>query len=68
MHGVTQKKRSSGPFVTEQKPYEKNSHIHSSLHSGNVERRIAVTAGVVYGLDGSRSPLEAAPRNASGYV
>jgi len=57
-----------GPFVAEQNLYEKNSCLHTSLNSGNAKRRIGVTPGIVYGLDGDCGALKAAPRGASGYV
>ena len=33
--------------------YEQNSCLHTSLNSGNAERRIGGTPGIVYGLDGN---------------
>jgi hypothetical protein len=68
MHLVSQKKANYGSHFNRINLYEKNSYLHTSLNSGNAERRIDVIPGVVYGLDGNCGALEAAPRSASGYM
>ena len=61
------KKAEHGSLCNRLKLYEWNSYIHT-LNSGDAERCIGVTPGVIYGLDGNCDAIEAAPRGASWYM
>ena len=63
-----EQKAEHGALSNRIKLYERNSYIQTSFDSRNVGRRVSVTPGVVYGLDGNCDALEAAPRSASGYM